>query len=80
MLAGTSTGFVGNYALFGGGNNGNGNSNTVDAYNTSLVRSTPTVLSEARYRLAATSIGDYAIFGGGYNSSALRTVDAYYES
>ena len=69
---------VGNYALFGGGSITNGRSAVVDAYNTSLVRSTPTALSEARDILAATTVGNYALFGGGnsnYNLSAV--VDAY---
>ena len=79
ILAATT---VGNYALFGGGNNGNGRSSTVDAYNASLTRSTPTVLSQARRELAATTVGDYALFGGGnYRNSDLvyvsSVVDAY---
>ena len=73
FLAATS---VGNYALFGGG--GDSSSSTVDAYNTSLTRTSPTALSEARYYLAATSVGNYALFGGGDNGSGERsTVDAY---
>ena len=74
-LAATS---VGDYALFGGGHTSN-YLNVVDAYNSSLVRSTPTALSTARYYLAATSVGDYALFGGGYlgNDSVTNVVDAY---
>ena len=58
---------LGNYALFGGGKTpGSGSSpiasNSVDAYNQSLTRSTPTVLSVARYWAAATTIGNYALF------------------
>ena len=67
-LAATS---IGNYALFGGGYY-NGISNVVDAYDTSLVRTTPTPLSSSRIFLAATSIGNYALFGGGSD-----VVDAY---
>jgi hypothetical protein len=66
---------VGNYALFGGGYTSD-HFDTVDAYNTSLTRSTPTVLSVARSSLAATSIGNYALFGGGTNRS-INVVDAY---
>ena len=62
------------YALFGGGYAGS-YSAVVDAYDTSLTRSTPTALSQARTRLAATSIGNYALFGGGSGPSAV--VDAY---
>ena len=73
---------VGNYALFGGGYGDTGYENTVDAYNTSLTRSTPTVLSVVRESLAATTVGNYALFGGGYGSSPSykNTVDAYYSS
>ena len=74
-LAATS---VGDYALFGGGYGGDFSA-VVDAYNSSLVRSTPPALSKARGSLAATSVGDYALFGGGYigNDSVTNVVDAY---
>ena len=81
------------YALFGGGNASASGSNTVDSYNASLVHTTPTSLSEARYYLSATSVKTYykslspsggfyneyyAIFAGGYNDSKQSsTVDAY---
>ena len=67
---------VGDYALFGGGTTGSVSS-VVDAYNTSLTRSTPTALSVARSYLAATSIGNYALFGGGYTGSESDVVDVY---
>ena len=68
---------VGNYALFGGGYY-SGYQSTVDAYDTSLTRTTPTALSAARIYLAATTVGNYALFGGGYNgTNHLSTVDAY---
>jgi len=66
---------VGNYALFGGGWTGSAYSNAVDAYNTSLTRTTPTALSVARRYLAATTVGNYALFGGGSEPS--NAVDAY---
>ena len=56
------------------------NYSTVDAYDTSLTRTTATELSVARGNLAATSIGNFALFGGGYDSSdnsCYSTVDAY---
>ena len=69
---------VGNYALFGGGwGSGNAKFSTVDAYNTSLTRTTPTALSVERGASAATTVGNYALFGGGYGSDPLSTVDAY---
>ena len=61
--------------MFGGGITRSSNSNVVDAYDTSLTRSTPTALSQARSYLAATTVGDYALFGGGTGYSAV--VDAY---
>lgn len=74
LLAATT---VGDYALFGGGYS-NGRSSTVDAYSTSLTRTTPTSLSVSRDDLAATTVGNYALFGGGQASSAsYSTVDAY---
>ena len=68
---------VGSYALFGGGYyyNASGTSssyNTVDAYDTSLTRSTPTGLNKSCYEIAATTVGNYALFGGYYT-----TVTAY---
>ena len=70
---------VGDYALFGGGLSGYGDTltATVDAYDTSLTRTTVTPLSEARYKLTATSVGNYALFGGGQDSNYKNTVDAY---
>ena len=73
---------VGNYALFAGGSSGFSSSSdtypTVDAYNSSLVRSTPTALSVARDNLAGTSVGNYALFAGGLNDyTVCPTVDAY---
>ena len=69
---------VRNYALFGGGSITNGYSAVVDAYNTSLVRSTPTALSKGRDILAATTVGNYALFGGGYSTNGRSAVvDAY---
>ena len=75
------------YALFGGGLFGDTYSATVDAYDQNLTRSTPTVLSQARRFLAATTVAPaggsipqsgYALFGGGYDgSSYLNVVDAY---
>ena len=83
---------VGGYALFGGGiidmtvsgyDIINTNTAIVDAYSSSLVRSTPTALSQARSYIGATSVGVYALFGGGYgkgSSEGCSTVDAYSSS
>ena len=73
---------VGDYGLFGGRWNFGDSftiveSATVDAYNTSLVRSTPTALSKARGALAATTVGSYGLFGGGGANNGLATVDVY---
>jgi hypothetical protein len=50
---------------------------TVDAYDASLVRTTPTALSTARGQLAATTVNGYALFGGGYGTGQSAVVDAY---
>ena len=73
ILAGAS---VGNYALFAGGADSSDLS-TVDAYNSSLVRSTPASLSQARSNLAGASVGNYALFAGGSTDSDPSPVDAY---
>ena len=50
----------------------------VDAYSSSLTRTTVTPLTMIRYYLAATTLGDYAIFGGGYASDDVTNrVDIY---
>ena len=63
--------------MFAGGFGGSGYPSTVDAYNTSLTRSTSTVLSQARSYLAGASVGEYALFAGGFDGSTSSTVDAY---
>ena len=71
---------IGDYALFGGGYDTSGRYvSNVDAYDTSLTRTTPTSLSTGRHYLAATSIGDYALFGGGFTNGTAVTnvVNAY---
>ena len=72
---------VGSYALFGGGRSSEVNGevfNTVDAYNSSLAKSTPSVLSRAAYELAATTVGNYALFGGGNDGGFIHNiVNAY---
>lgn len=64
---------AGDYALFG--------ANTyMNAYNTSLTRTTATALSTSRSSLAGASIGGYALFGGGMGNSSMSSysvVDAY---
>ena len=60
------TATVGNYALFAGGfKPGLSSVDTVDAYNTSLTKSTPANLEYRRGYHAAASIGGYALFTGG---------------
>ena len=81
---------VGNYALFAGGFTskslfGYGVSSSVDAYNTSLTKSTVTELSCERCGHAAASVGGYALFAGGaqeykingFYDSLVGSVDAY---
>ena len=74
---------VGDYALFAGGKAGTTYSTTVDAYDKTLTRTTPTALSVGRTDLSATTVGDYALFGGGWRSTTPNyppTVDAYDKS
>lgn len=72
---------VGEYVLFAGGVNRAGTVlSTVNAFNASRTRSTPTALSVARYDLAGVSVGVYALFLGGYGTAASKVVDAYNES
>ena len=80
---------VGKYALFAGGyisksSFGYSVSSSVDAYNTSLTKSTPTELSCKRCGHAAASVGGYALFAGGASSynfldygTPVSSVDAY---
>ena len=80
---------VGKYALFAGGFSpyyfyGKNVSSSVDAYNTSLTKSTPTELSCKRCGHAAASVGGYALFAGGASSDnflgygdIVSSVDAY---
>ena len=80
---------VGKYALFAGGYIsksiwGYVVGSSVDAYNTSLTKSTPTELSCKRCGHAAASVGGYALFAGGASSYNLlgygdlvSSVDAY---
>ena len=71
---------VGNYALFAGGIAsksafGYDVSSSVDAYNASLTKSTPTELSCKRCGHAAASVGGYALFAGG--ASAYKLLGLY---
>ena len=80
---------VGKCALFAGGYSrsvfGYSVGSSVDAYNTSLTKSTPTELSCKRCGHAAASVGGYALFAGGassynllgYYDGLVGSVDAY---
>lgn len=87
MSTPTSTGAsasIGNYGIFAGGFAGSTPTNIVEAYNSSLVKSTPSVLSQARTHFGGAHVGSYALFAGGSygsNSTASQTkystVDTY---
>lgn len=71
---------VGNYALFGGGYRpskyvenytSTDASNVVDAYDTSLTRTTAPNLPYECYWLSSTTVGNYALFGGGYYNETI---------
>jgi hypothetical protein len=71
------------FALFPGGNSGASSTTFVDAYNTSLARSSPTVLSSARNNNRAVNILDTIIVGGGFIGFSpfyVAAVDAYDEN
>lgn len=77
-LAATSTG---NYALFAGGITEKGTlRNSVTAYTSSLVRSSPAALSESRQQLSAASVGNYALFVGGSLLTEPSKVVDYYDT
>ena len=68
---------IGNYALFAGGYTTKA-IDTVDAYDISLTRSTPTALSAARYSMSAATVGNYALFACGSAASGVSAVvDVY---
>lgn len=74
---------VGNYALFATAGNSNPSfTSYVNAYDSALVKTTASNLSQNRFNMAATSVGSYALFGGGnyWQDSATSKVDAYNES
>lgn len=65
---------AGQYAVFAGGYS----SRAVDAYSSSLVRSSVSDLPQVMAGAAAASAGQYAVFAGGYNGSSVqKTVYAY---
>ena len=81
-----ATSINGVYALFSGGVGGSSSSanslqSSVNAYNTSLTRTTPTSMSRARQQHCACANTNYALFGGGQISVSSATfttdVDAY---
>lgn len=67
---------IGGYALFAGGSNRNPCS-SVDAFDSSLTKTTATDLYQARSSLAGASTKDYAVFLGGYNNGASDRIDRY---
>lgn len=78
LLAGTT---VGGYALFGGGgydDDAHKGEAIMDAYNTSLTRTTAASLSVARQGLTAITLGNHALFVGGRSGdTSFGTVDVY---
>lgn len=73
---------ISNYSLVAGGSSNTSSTSgisTVDAFNSSMVRTAATDLSAGRYSLAATTINDKALFGGGVSgvSNYSANVDSY---
>lgn len=85
---GMASSTVGNYALISGGNyvgiyNYTYETDLVEAYNSSLTKTTPMALTSTKEGLSATNVDDYALFAGGTNSGAAVTdtaTDAYNSS
>lgn len=84
-------GSIGNYALFVGGvipkdSETADTIDRVDAYNTSLVRSTAPAITNKSANLSSANVGDYALFAGGFgynasgNSRSRSSVYAYNSS
>lgn len=68
---------VGDYAMFAGGFNSVDRwSDTVNVYNSSLVKISSLNLTYKVSELAAATIADYALFGGGSNGD-VKTLNAY---
>lgn len=70
---------VGSYALFAGGRRKQGSlfvfaKDTVDAYNTSLTRTTATPLPSRVYACAGGTVGGYAVFSGGSDMNSDSTL------
>lgn len=76
---GIATTTVGNYVLFAAPYSGSYN-NTVDAYNSNLIKTVCTSLSSARVVGGCATAGNYAIFAGGNNEYFLSVVDTYTSS
>ena len=71
---------VGNYALFAGGGTYTSRNvyyANVDAYSTSLTRTSAPDLSSTKVDFAGASVGNYALFGGGRAYTYYGTVDTY---
>ena len=73
---------INGYAVFAGGKYVNGNSfyKQLNAYNTSLTRTTPNELSKGRYWLAAVSNGNFLLFGGGRDYSESQHGGDYHDT
>ena len=80
---------VGEYAIFAGGfgqlsgSTKRGGMSYVEAYDASLTKTNPTVLSAARGRMGATAVGEYALFAGGvaeHYGNGVANVEAYNRS
>jgi len=80
-LSGTS---IGGYALFAGGWYSSGGYNnylsSVNAYNNSLTRSSPSSLSVGRLGMASATFNNYAWFGGGHRYTPSGSDPTYYSN
>ena len=75
-----TAGAANDYAIFGGGSDTQSKSYLYQthAYDESLVKFIPPILSKRRYRLAAACVNGYVLFAGGRDSNdAFDAVEAY---
>jgi hypothetical protein len=68
------------YVFFAGGNTNSGRSNSVDAYSTSLVKTTVTALPVAAADVGGGSVNNFAIFVGGFGASVSNQAVYYNNS
>lgn len=76
-----ATASIGNYALIAGGRNDSSYLSDVEAYDTTLAKTTRTSLPYGRAYHAGSHVGSFALFAGGRDSNSVQPqVDSYNDS